>query len=260
MGAGEVDISFGGDQGGSVRIPAAYCGTVGLKPTFGLISHFGMGFGSDQSIDYTGPLTLTVEDTARALQATAGPDGYDPRQSRDVPESMDVLSGLKEGVAGLRIGVLDQGFEDADPEVKDLVLAAVDRCCLALTQASEALRADRDFLLAAVARNGLALVHVYAELRADRDFMLAAVARNGYALQHAAPQLRADREVVLTAVAQNGRALVYASVELRANREVVLAAQDSLAELRRKLANGVQTGSLTLWKRIVAAMLRAPTQ
>jgi hypothetical protein len=85
----------------------------------------------------------------------------------------------------------------------------VERCCLALTQASEALRADRDFVLAAVARNGLAL-------------------------QCLLPHFRADRDIVLAAVAKNGRALEYASVELRANREVVLAAQDSLAELRRK--------------------------
>src|SRR6185437_8880884 len=82
--AGQVDISFGGDQGGSIRIPAAYCGIVGHKPTFGLVSHFGIGFGSDQSIDYTGPMTRTVEDAAAALQATAGHDPYDPRSTRDV--------------------------------------------------------------------------------------------------------------------------------------------------------------------------------
>ena len=83
--AGEVDISFGGDQGGSIRIPAALSGNVGLKPTFGLISHFGIGFGSDQSIDHIGPMTRTVEDAAAVLEATAGPDGYDPRQGREVP-------------------------------------------------------------------------------------------------------------------------------------------------------------------------------
>jgi amidase len=124
--AGEVDISFGGDQGGSIRIPAAFCGTLGLKPTFGLISHFGIGFGSDQSIDYTGPLARTVEDTAAALQATAGPDGYDPRQTREVPKTVDALSRLADGVAGVRIGVLEEGFADADAEVRDLVMAAVD--------------------------------------------------------------------------------------------------------------------------------------
>src|SRR2546427_5051506 len=124
--AGEVDISFGGDQGGSIRIPAAFCGIVGHKPTFGLVSHFGIGFGSDQSIDYTGPMARTVEDAAAALQATAGYDPYDPRQTRDVPTRMDVLSRLADGVAGLRICVLQEGFDEAEDDVRDLVLAAVD--------------------------------------------------------------------------------------------------------------------------------------
>ena len=123
--AGEVDISFGGDQGGSIRIPAAYSGIVGHKPTFGLLSHFGIGFGSDQSIDYTGPLARTVEDAAAALQATAGHDPNDPRQTRDIPASIDLLSGLTGGVSGLRVGVLKEGFDDAEADVRDLVMAAV---------------------------------------------------------------------------------------------------------------------------------------
>jgi amidase len=124
--AGEVDIAFGGDQGGSIRIPAAFCGIVGHKPTFGLVSHFGIGFGSDQSIDYTGPMSRTVEDAAAALQATAGYDPYDPRQTRDVPINIDVLGRLADGVSGLRIGVLEEGFDEAEVDVRDLVLAAVD--------------------------------------------------------------------------------------------------------------------------------------
>ena len=124
--AGEVDISFGGDQGGSIRLPAAFCGTFGMKPTFGLISHFGIGFGSDQSIDYTGPLARTAEEMAAALEATAGYDSYDPRQTRDVPLSLDVRRTLAHGVTGIRIGILTEAFENAEPEVKDLVLAAVD--------------------------------------------------------------------------------------------------------------------------------------
>src|SRR5262249_21728723 len=62
--AGEVDISFGGDQGGSIRIPAAHCGVVGLKPTFGLVSHFGAGFGADMTLDHVGPMARRVEDVA----------------------------------------------------------------------------------------------------------------------------------------------------------------------------------------------------
>jgi amidase len=124
--AGEVDISFGGDQGGSIRIPAAFSGIVGHKPTFGLVSHFGIGFGSDQSIDFTGPMTRTVEDAAAALQATAGYDPYDPRQTRDVPVNMDVLSNLADGISGLRLGLLEEGFENADVDVHDRVMAAID--------------------------------------------------------------------------------------------------------------------------------------
>jgi amidase len=124
--AGEVDISFGGDQGGSIRIPAAWSGTVGHKPTFGLISHFGIGFGSDQSVDYTGPMTRTVTDAALALQAVAGYDGLDPRQGRDTPERVDVLRTLADGVAGVRVGILEEGFVDAEADVRDLVMAAVD--------------------------------------------------------------------------------------------------------------------------------------
>jgi amidase len=135
--AGEVDIAFGGNQGGSIRIPAAFCGIVGHKPTFGLVSHFGIGFGSDQSIDYTGPMTRTVEDAAAALQATAGYDPYDPRQTRDVPISMDVLSRLADGVAGLRIGVLQEGFDEAEGAVRDLVMAAVDVLARAGADVSE---------------------------------------------------------------------------------------------------------------------------
>ena len=124
--ARQVDISFGGDQGGSIRIPAAFCGIIGHKPTFGLVSHFGIGFGSDQSIDYTGPMTRTVEDAAAALEATAGYDPYDPRSTRDVRTRMDVLGRLADGVGGLRIGVLQEGFDDAEHDVRELVLAAVD--------------------------------------------------------------------------------------------------------------------------------------
>jgi amidase len=159
--AGEVDISFGGDQGGSIRIPSAFCGIVGHKPTFGLLSHFGIGFGSDQSIDYTGPMTRTVEDAAAALQATAGYDPYDPRQTRDVPSRMDVLGRLADGVSGLRIGVLEEGFDEAEVDVRDLVLAAVDVLARAGAQISKvsipAHHAIREAQAALTAEGALAL-------------------------------------------------------------------------------------------------------
>jgi amidase len=127
LAAGEVDISFGGDQGGSIRGPAAYCGVLGLKPTFGLVSHFAVGFGSEQSVDHVGPMARRVEDMAAALEAVAGYDGYDPRQSRLIPETFPVVEQLDRGVKGLRIGILEEGFADPiEPEVADGVLEAVD--------------------------------------------------------------------------------------------------------------------------------------
>lgn len=130
--AGEVDIAFGGDQHGSVRIPAAYCGAVGLKPTFGLISHMGatmaVASGSDPSIDHIGPIARTVGDVAAALQAVAGHDEYDPRQGRDVPDAVDVLSGLDGGADGLTIGILKEGFDEPiEAAVRDGVRAAAER-------------------------------------------------------------------------------------------------------------------------------------
>lgn len=126
LAAREVDISFGGDQGGSIRIPAAWCGVYGIKPTFGLVSHFGLGFGSDQAVDHTGPMARTAEDMALAMSVVAGYDSLDPRQPREVPETVDHLENLTNGVKGLKLGILEEGFIDADPDVHDAVMAAVD--------------------------------------------------------------------------------------------------------------------------------------
>jgi amidase len=134
---GQVDIAFGGDQGGSIRIPAALSGSVGLKPTFGLVSHFGISWGADPSLDYTGPMGRRVEDVAAGLQATAGYDDYDPRQRRDVPITVDAMTGLDRGVSDLRIGVLEEGFDDADSDVRNLVMSAIDVLAGAGAEVSE---------------------------------------------------------------------------------------------------------------------------
>ncbi|WP_281689884.1 amidase [Pseudonocardia thermophila] len=123
--AGEVDMAIGGDQGGSIRIPSAYCGTVGHKPTHGLVPYTG-GFPIEQSIDHLGPITRTVADAALMLSVIAGRDGLDPRQP-DVVEVQDYVGALAEPVSGLRIGVLQEGFghPNSEPEVDDTVRAAV---------------------------------------------------------------------------------------------------------------------------------------
>ena len=123
--ARDVDISFGGDQTGSIRIPAAFCGTYGLKATFGLISHFGISFGCDPAFDHVGPMALYVEDVAAALEATAGWDeGLDPRQSRLVPDRYEARLHLAEGIDGVRVAMLKEGFVEADPRVSDKVKEA----------------------------------------------------------------------------------------------------------------------------------------
>ncbi|WP_300007854.1 amidase [Pseudonocardia sp.] len=124
--AGIVDVSTGGDQGGSVRIPSAYTGTVGHKPTWGLVPYTG-AFPIEQTIDHVGPITRTVADAALVLTVIAGPDGLDPRQPRDlVPD--DYVAAIARGAEGLRIGVVSEGFGHANSEqgVDDAVRAAVD--------------------------------------------------------------------------------------------------------------------------------------
>ncbi len=99
---------------------------VGLKPTFGLVSHFAVGFAAEPSVDHVGPMARTVPDVAAALQAVAGYDDNDPRQRRGIPESIDALSDLDGGVRGLRIGILEEGFaEPIEAGVAEGVLAAV---------------------------------------------------------------------------------------------------------------------------------------
>ncbi|WP_461409626.1 amidase family protein [Georgenia sp.] len=123
---GEVDAALGGDQGGSVRIPASWTGVVGLKPTFGLVPCTGT-FPFESTVDHLGILARTVADVAAVLDVIAGPDGLDPRATVPVADG-GYLAGLANGVAGLRIGVVTEGFgwETSDPRVDDAVRAAAD--------------------------------------------------------------------------------------------------------------------------------------
>ena len=103
----DIDITIGGDQGGSIRIPASWCGVVGHKPTHGLVPYTGI-VGVDATIDHAGPMTRTVADAAATLEVIAGKDPLDPRQG-DVPVQ-PYTEVLGQGVQGLRIGVLTEGF------------------------------------------------------------------------------------------------------------------------------------------------------
>jgi aspartyl-tRNA(Asn)/glutamyl-tRNA(Gln) amidotransferase subunit A len=121
--AGEAYFTLGSDTGGSIRQPASYCGVVGLKPTYGLVSRFGLvAFAS--SLDQIGPLTKNVEDSAYVLQAIAGHDHMDSTSANvDIP---DYLSALTGDVRGLRIAVPKEYMgEGVDPAVKEKILAAL---------------------------------------------------------------------------------------------------------------------------------------
>jgi aspartyl-tRNA(Asn)/glutamyl-tRNA(Gln) amidotransferase subunit A len=127
--AGECAAALGSDTGGSVRQPASHCGVVGLKPTYGRVSRFGLlAFAS--SLDQIGPLTRDVRDSAIMLNAIAG---YDPRDSTSVQKDVPDYTGfLTEGMAGLKVGIPREYFAAGlSPEVKE----AVDRGINVLRQA-----------------------------------------------------------------------------------------------------------------------------
>ncbi|RIW33971.1 Asp-tRNA(Asn)/Glu-tRNA(Gln) amidotransferase subunit GatA [Bacillus salacetis] len=121
--AGEVPFSLGSDTGGSIRQPAAFTGTVGLKPTYGRVSRFGLvAFGS--SLDQIGPITRNVEDNAYLLQAIAGVDANDTT-SADV-EVPDYASALTGDVKGLRIAVPKEYLaEGVGEDARQSVMAAL---------------------------------------------------------------------------------------------------------------------------------------
>jgi aspartyl-tRNA(Asn)/glutamyl-tRNA(Gln) amidotransferase subunit A len=123
--AGEVVWALGTDTGGSVRQPAALTGVVGLKPTYGLISRYGLiAFAS--SLDTVGTLTRSVRDAATLLGVIAGKDPRDATSLDGAAE--DYTRGLDEGIEGLRLGVVADAFgEGVEPDVAASVRSAVDR-------------------------------------------------------------------------------------------------------------------------------------
>ncbi|MCP5109670.1 MAG: amidase [bacterium] len=122
--AGMVFMAMGTDTGGSIRIPASFCGTVGLKPTTGRISRRGV-MPLDFTLDHMGPLTRTVRDAAFSLRVLAGHDPLDDSSSREpVPQ---YLSGGEMSLKGLRAGLPENHFFDRiDPEVKGAVQRMAD--------------------------------------------------------------------------------------------------------------------------------------
>jgi amidase len=113
VGAGEIEMAIGGDQGGSIRMPASFCGIYGMKPTWGLVPYTGI-MPIEIFVDHTGPMTANVADNALLLEVIAGDDGYDPRIKS--PKVEDYTKALGGGVSGMKIGVLKEGFEQPGAE------------------------------------------------------------------------------------------------------------------------------------------------
>lgn len=147
--AGESTLSLGTDTAGSIRQPAAFCGVVGLKPTYGRVSRYGLiAFGS--SLDCPGPVTRDVRDAALMLNAMAGPD---PRDSTAAHVAVpDFTAGLEAGVRGLRIGLSPDYFrirypdpetgELRDQDLPDAITAPVRRAAELLRQAGAVIVED----------------------------------------------------------------------------------------------------------------------
>ena len=120
--AGQCLAALGSDTGGSVRLPSALCGIVGLKPTFGLVSRYGV-FPLSWSLDTVGPMTRTVRDAALVMNVIAGPDARDPSSSGRSAE--DYTARLGRGVSGIRIGIpREHFFELLSDGVRDSVMEA----------------------------------------------------------------------------------------------------------------------------------------
>ena len=123
--AGEAVLSLGSDTGGSIRQPGALTGTVAMKPTYGRVSRYGVvAFAS--SLDQIGPFSKTVEECAQTLNVICGKDPMDATSISRPPE--DFTSGLRDGVRGMRVGVVRDllELEGCDPAVRASVLAAAD--------------------------------------------------------------------------------------------------------------------------------------
>ncbi|MBE9013294.1 Asp-tRNA(Asn)/Glu-tRNA(Gln) amidotransferase subunit GatA, partial [Pseudanabaenaceae cyanobacterium LEGE 13415] len=122
---GECPIALGSDTGGSIRQPASFCGIVGMKPTYGLVSRYGLvAFAS--SLDQIGPFARSVEDTAILLNAIAG---YDPKDSTSLNVQVpDYTQFLASDLKGKRVGIIKETFgEGLDPEVEKAVMSAIDQ-------------------------------------------------------------------------------------------------------------------------------------
>jgi aspartyl-tRNA(Asn)/glutamyl-tRNA(Gln) amidotransferase subunit A len=122
--AGEADLALGSDTGGSVRCPAAFCGVVGIKPTYGLVSRYGL-VAYANSLEQIGPLAPTVEEAAELLDVVAGADERDA-MTRPQGDDADYASAADGDVEGMTVGVLTDLVEGADDRVRSVFEDSID--------------------------------------------------------------------------------------------------------------------------------------
>jgi aspartyl-tRNA(Asn)/glutamyl-tRNA(Gln) amidotransferase subunit A len=125
--AGDADLALGTDTGGSVRCPAAFCGVVGIKPTYGLVSRYGL-VAYANSLEQVGPIAPTVAEAAELLEVIAGPDGHDAT-TRDATEhgtDYDFAAAADGDVEGMTVGVPTELVEGATEGVREQFWAAID--------------------------------------------------------------------------------------------------------------------------------------
>jgi amidase len=121
-----VDMAVGADEGGSIRIPSAWCGLVGMKATHGLVASYGLTY-MDHTIDHIGPMTKSVADNALMLEVIAGSDWRDPQWVRAAPNPGQYTASAHQGISGLRIGIIPEALEPSgcSPDVLDSFEKAV---------------------------------------------------------------------------------------------------------------------------------------
>ena len=126
VGAEMVPLALGSDTGGSIRQPASFCGIVGMKPTYGLVSRYGLiAFGS--SLDQIGPFSMTVEDNAYLLNILAGEDDFDGTTAKGL-DKKDYTENIDSGIEGMKIVIPKEFIEEEglDPEIKDVILKDIE--------------------------------------------------------------------------------------------------------------------------------------
>ena len=126
VGSEMVPLALGSDTGGSIRQPASFCGIVGMKPTYGLVSRFGLiAFGS--SLDQIGPFSMSVEDNAYLLNIIAGEDDSDGTTAKGL-EKKDYTENIDSGIEGMKIGIPKEFIEEdgLDRQIKDVILKDIE--------------------------------------------------------------------------------------------------------------------------------------